>query len=1075
MSQTMMDLAPGQPPMEAPREVVLASAGAGKTFHISSRIIALLAHGEEPEGILASTFTRKAAGEILRRVLDRMAEAAISPEKARELSAYTTLSAERSPPAEPGFWGEQLERVVRVLHRMSVSTLDAFFVGAARTFAHELHLPPGWSIVDDPTARRLRSDALQQLLDTADEGEVVELLRLVHQGEVRRSVHDLLLDDLEKLLLIQGQLDPEAEDPWGAFDEVDPGGPPPTPEEREALAVRIEVVEAPLTKSGGPRKNWVKALANAATAIREEDWEAFVCLTLCQRALEEDPVFDREEIAPEVCSLVGEGVVLARRALRGPLARRVKALGRLTRDFARIYWELQAREGAYRFEDVTRMLGELDPFEGGAALYYRLDARTRHILLDEFQDTSLPQWNALAPLVDEVLQDPARSGVIVADPTQSIYGWRGGEPGLVHGVRDRYGMADAVLAKSYRSSPVVLDLVNRVFSAMEENPALAGNDDCAAAARRWQEDFVPHEAAKKELPGYVRVEAGPRDEGRGSVRPLLCRCVAERVREMRAEAPGARIGVLTRTNATVSRLMMELRKAGVPVSGEGGTALTDSAPCEAILALLRLADHPADRIARYHVACSPLGSVVEMADPGDHGAAARAGRRIRAELVGRGYGATVNWLAKGIADACDARERRRLGQLVEMAHRYEDRATLRPGDFVRLVESERVEDPSTAQVRVMTVHQAKGLEFEIVVLPDLDQPLYRAGGSSLPLPYRPSPTAAATAVYPAVKKDLRPLFPEIEEARTQVTSATVRDGLSTFYVALTRAEHAVHVILQEDGPTGPGSALSAARILREALKEGEALRPAVAGEVLYERGDRDWYRTRGRDEDEAPAATGEETATEPSVTLGAGRARRRLLPRRSPSQLEGGSRVRIADVLRLESGTALERGSVVHAWFEEIEWIEDGLPSDDELRDLARLHGPNMDEPVVTKLIAEFRAWCNTPAIRRSLSRGTYRPDAVVERESPFVMRDEDVLMEGIIDRLVLVRDGDRVVSAEILDFKTDRVADDPGKLAERAKHYAPQMAAYRRAAAHMYGIDESAVTAKLLFVEAGVVHEVAR
>ena len=1075
MSQTMLDLAPAQPPMEAPREVVLASAGAGKTFHISSRIIALLAHGEEPEGVLASTFTRKAAGEILSRVLGRMAEAAISPEKARELADHTTLSPERPPPAELEFWTGQLERVVRVLHRMSVSTLDAFFVGAARTFAHELHLPPSWSIVDDPTARRLRSDALQQLLDTADEGEVVELLRLVNQGEVRRSVHDLLLDDLDKLLLIQAQIDPEAEDPWGAFDEVDPGGPPPTAEEREALALRFEAVDVPLTKSGGPRKNWVKALANAATDVREEDWEGFVCLTLCQRALDEEPVFDREEIAPAVCDLVRKGVLLARRALRPPLARRVKALGRLTHDFARIYRELQEREGAYRFEDVTRMLGELDPFEGGAALYYRLDARIRHILLDEFQDTSLPQWNALEPLVDEVLQDSARSGVIVADPKQSIYGWRGGEPGLVHDIRDRYGMAEAVLAKSYRSSPVVLDLVNRVFAAIEENPALAGNADCSAAVSRWREDFVPHEAACKDLPGYVRVEAGPRDEGRASVRPRLCRFVAERVREIRAEAPGAKIGILTRTNATVSRLMMELRKLGVPVSGEGGTALTDSAPCEAILALLRLADHPADRVARYHVARSPLGSVVEMSDPDDHGAAARAGRRIRVELVNRGYGATVDLLAKGVADACDARERRRLGQLVEMAHRYEDRATLRPGDFVRLVESERVEDPTTAEVRVMTVHQAKGLEFEIVVLPDLDQPLYRAGGSSLPLPYRPSPTAAATAVFPAVKKELRPLFPEVEEARMQVTAATVRDGLSTFYVALTRAEQAVHVILQEDGPNGPGKALSAARILREALKEGEVLQPAVAGEVLYERGDPDWYRTGRRDVDETPAAIGEGAAPRLSVTLRAGGARRRLLPRRSPSQLEGGSRVRIADVLRLESGTALDRGSIVHAWFEEIEWLDDGLPSDPELRRLARLHGPNLEEPGLTRLIEDFRDWCGVAAIRQNLSRDAYPAGAMVERESPFVMRDEDVLMEGIIDRLVLIRDGDRVGSVEILDFKTDRVADDPSKLAERAAHYTPQMVAYRRAAARMHRIDESAVIAKLLFVEAGVVHEVAR
>ena len=71
--------------MILPRELVLASAGSGKTYHISSRIIRLLAGGTPAHAVLASTFTRKAAGEILERVLVRLAEGASDPEKAREL------------------------------------------------------------------------------------------------------------------------------------------------------------------------------------------------------------------------------------------------------------------------------------------------------------------------------------------------------------------------------------------------------------------------------------------------------------------------------------------------------------------------------------------------------------------------------------------------------------------------------------------------------------------------------------------------------------------------------------------------------------------------------------------------------------------------------------------------------------------------------------------------------------------------------------------------------------------------------------------------------------------------------
>ena len=91
-------------PTAAPRELVLASAGSGKTYHLSSRIIMLLAAGAPTDEVLASTFTRKAAGEILERVLVRIAEGALDAGKAQELGPRRlpgSRRARRVPPA-PG-------------------------------------------------------------------------------------------------------------------------------------------------------------------------------------------------------------------------------------------------------------------------------------------------------------------------------------------------------------------------------------------------------------------------------------------------------------------------------------------------------------------------------------------------------------------------------------------------------------------------------------------------------------------------------------------------------------------------------------------------------------------------------------------------------------------------------------------------------------------------------------------------------------------------------------------------------------------------------------------------------------
>ena len=90
--------------------------------------------------------------------------------------------------------------------------------------------------------------------------------------------------------------------------------------------------------------------------------------------------------------------------------------------------------GLYRFDDITYYLGECSVLEDLQELAFRLDSRVDHLLIDEFQDTSIPQWKILKLLVDEIHQSSSdRSLFFVGDPKQSLYGFRGGEPQLLRG------------------------------------------------------------------------------------------------------------------------------------------------------------------------------------------------------------------------------------------------------------------------------------------------------------------------------------------------------------------------------------------------------------------------------------------------------------------------------------------------------------------------------------------------------------------------------------------------------------------------------------------------------------------
>jgi ATP-dependent exoDNAse (exonuclease V) beta subunit len=302
---------------------------------------------------------------------------------------------------------------------------------------------------------------------------------------------------------------------------------------------------------------------------------------------------------------------------------------------------------------------------------------------------------------------------------------------------------------------------------------------------------------------------------------------------------------------------------------------------------------------------------------------------------------------------------------------------------------------------------------------------------------------------------------------------------------------ALYMILAPSRPSEKTVPKTLAGIVRAALCDGATAAPDA---VLYEHGVPDWQQYPMKQTAIDGPQVENEVSEEPeelTIQLRPSGARRgRGLERVRPSRATG-PLVQRRDWLRPWSAQTLARGVLLHAWLEHIEWLDDGEPEEALLRRVAyRYTTGGLD---VNAELLTFRRLLDVPQTRSVLSRCGYgNPAALgfstaccaelqhadvalqVLREWPFAMREDDTIVHGIIDRLVLFCQGKRVIAADILDFKSEVIAiSDTVEIDAAVTRYQSQLALYQRAMARQYALDADRITTRLLFVQCGIVQSV--
>src|SRR4051812_45739956 len=488
--------------------ILEASAGTGKTRVLVERYVNLLRAGVEPDHILAITFTRKAAAEMRQRIVDRLKEAS-------RLSEFDMAR-----------WRELKER----LGDIAVSTIDAFCLQLLREFPLDVDVDPGFDLADNTEVPRLVGESLDQALRICrglarDDDDVALVFAQLGERRLRAGISALLDRRLvaphalrrflqkgprdltaaaacaasaarlrELFAAVRGGLDTFLDDGprhhaqfamlatdlrelCAASAVSDPHSAMPAREEQAAFRALIDRLRAYfLTQEGKPRGEKFAGTGFSADACDSPDaWKR------------------HRAAASQIAPAVHETIRAFRRDLNAVMSRGV------WRIFAIALQQYQHTLDSHALLDFSgvleravQLLKDLDEF---AESRLRLEARHRHVLVDEFQDTSRAQWELVRQLVKSwgegfgAADDAIRPSIfIVGDRKQSIYGFRDADVAIVD---EAAAFIDALrpdgaprqaITVSFRSAPAILAFVNETFAAIIAD---------AAASRPPPDAFPP--------------------------------------------------------------------------------------------------------------------------------------------------------------------------------------------------------------------------------------------------------------------------------------------------------------------------------------------------------------------------------------------------------------------------------------------------------------------------------------------------------------------------------------------------------------------------------------------------------
>lgn len=703
-------------------EIVKASAGSGKTYTLAHKYLDILLSAREEfayRHILAVTFTNKATAEMKSRILRDLAREAERDPRARKL----------------------LTQILHDYSAFSVSTIDKFFQQALRSFAREVNQAAVYQIELD--RKSLITEAMDRVLDALtpekedllawfkanvteqlEQGEKVSIESPLYKMGVLLSSEERKADvdafSKERLAAVKR----ECRKIVDAFHKK---------VEAEAAAVQPQLKnKTAIAKITGYMKLKPWNVLEAPSGYLKKD-----CLDSNFLALFQDERFRLYRTAHTILESL-------------------YSLG-LAREFYTEFDALLKEKNVMCLEESNTILKDIIDGSDAPFVYEKLGVRYKDFLLDEFQDTSLVQWDNFLPLLKES-QDVGGDSLIVGDVKQSIYRFRGSEWDLLATkAPETFPLAKVrSLESNFRSSRAVVEFNNGFFS------------------------FLAGKLGKQEIYSDVQQKVRTREEQPGEVRIDFCdnKDIEAKVLESVQEAKdnGARLGdiaILVRGHAQGQKISDHLISNGVRVISDDSLSLKSSALVRRLVSLMNAVDNPQDSVSSYLASQTDMGELPQS----QHSLTDLCEVLIRKLEVKPSDTLFLQAFLDDVQNWTSSNGHNLHGYL---QHWKDSNLSI-----------SSPQDPDA--VRVITIHQSKGLEFPYVIFPYAHEvKLFHTETRWCHLDH---------PMVPEVMKGNYPVDIDASAADTFFNADYQKerelqsvDNLNIFYVALTRAEKALHII-----------------------------------------------------------------------------------------------------------------------------------------------------------------------------------------------------------------------------------------------------------------------------------------